>query len=593
MLWNDVSTTIEEAQNRGTLSVPTIRLAISVSQLVNSVASRLAKVETEARRAQLDLRDRTMCILASDPPSGTDSVSAVRSTTLPFTWVKPLLAFTLDNICSPYPCADQKRELLEQCATAGWTSITQRKLEDWMNMARIKMGYTILLKSDIFKEDRLLLSKYIHRVLFGGAAAREGIPPGIIRRIEMMQQWVLNQHESRAAKDQTSSWARDVVDLVQRLSVPDDVGSDAVSDDDELDFYSDDESDSGSDTLYSDTDVEDDPDVLPSSVLGAKRKYDGLGLGRPPSRMVSRSSSNSSLSSHGTLADLPVCDALVPSSTPTESTDDYDGARPAKRRRSSLDDSSEERASPTPTAIADSPPAKPKLFEHSYRSQKRKRSSTEDDSSAFPAKRVKHIAAPPCAQVASADLDVFDSICQLDWDASCAKAELLDDVDLSAFPVDTPSLDIESCPDHLLAMVAACCEPPNELPSTLHLDTSFAWSKLQVYALERMLRHGVHVVPSHDLTAVKLTPSIALDASSFNPEELAYLCSLSMESSGAGEAFMDPPDLGPGLGVQDTNGLLQPADASLPALTDGSMLPSAEVDFDEWYASILSTPLVA
>nr|QKI37336.1 homeodomain protein HD1 [Auricularia auricula-judae] len=587
--WSSLCHSIQELLNceQCPLSVDTICMAQDTSRTIQSLLDVFGRVEARSNALNTDLRKQVETLLrSSTSPNHTTDETAQSSkpASLPFHFVQPLLQFVLDNICMPYPCAEQKRMLLAQCAAAGWTSVTQRKLEDWMNMARGKMGYTLILKSDAVADDRKVMADFVRRVLFGGT--RHGIPAAIVRRIEMMQRWIHDQYESRAAKDQTSPWAQDVVDLVQRLSVPDDVDADAISDDDdEYGLNSDGESDSSSsDTLYSDTDTEDDFDVFPTSVVGAKRKYPGLGISQPLSRIVSRSSSSSSLSSQGTLAEEP-----APSHITADWVDDRNEDRPTKRRRSSFDDSSEERTSPTPTVVADSPPAKPKLFEHSYRSQKRKRSSTEDYPTSSPAKRVKHIAAPPCGQVAATDLDALDSICQLDWVTSSATADPCDNVDLSAFLIDTPSLDLEPCPDNLLEAVAACCESP----SSLHMHASLTWSKLQVYMLERMLRHGVHIVPSQDSTPVDSTPSIRFDASLFSPEELAYLCSLSLESPGVRQALVGPPDLGLGPDVQEMTGLLRPVDTSVAAPSNCSILPSVEVDFDEWYSSLLSAPLVA
>nr|QKF95487.1 homeodomain mating-type protein HD1-2 [Auricularia heimuer] len=431
--WAAVCADIEDAQARGAVTLPTLRLAHTVSATIRSLASRFDSIEARTRHLGDDFQEKAQLVLNQQIPAPAVNIPTTPPTALPFPWVQPLLQFVLDNIHSPYPSSDEKQALLEQCAAAGWASVSQRKLEDWMNVTRNKMGYTRILKSDAVRENRTTMANYVRRVLSGRPADRKGIPTGAVRGVEKMQQWLHDQYETRAARDQTSSWARDVVHLVQNLRASSKIGSaavgendclgdyddDDVSDDDES-LYSDNDSEcSDSDTLYSETDVEDNFDVLFCSVIGAKRKFSGLGLGQPPARMVSRSSSSSSFVSHVTLFDestnessdsvflTTYCDDERACDRPTKRsrsflTADCDDERacdqPNKRRRSSLDDSSEERTSPTPTVAADSPPAKPKLFDHSYRSQKRKRSLTEDDATASPAKRVKHIVAPPAAK---------------------------------------------------------------------------------------------------------------------------------------------------------------------------------------------------
>lgn len=586
--WMRLCCQIELALENDTLTPETVRMAHSVSQTVQSLASGFIGVDQQAAASQRCLRQEIgQCLNSVWLDDAASLTLSSKSTTLPFAWVQPLLEFVSANIRAPYPSQGQKKTLLENCVSGGWISVTQRKLEDWLNVARGKMGYTFILKSDPVDEDRKIMAEYVHRVLFGTRADRKGIPPALVRRIEMMQQWVDGQYERRAGKDQTSSWAHDVVDLVQRLSVPDDVGPDAVCDADEEESLSDDTDcddydSSDSDTLYSESDVEDDDETSPASNLGAKRKYSGLGLGHPPARTVSRASSSSSLSSQGTLADLSDSEA----SRNVHTTIQLDGKsgddRPTKRRRTSRDETS-----PTRSAVAESPPAAVRPTEQPYRSRKRKRISSEDDSSSSPLKLVGQLD-PLTSHVPLSDLDALATISQLDWDSSLPSVEVDVDIDLDwdGDVCDASPLDAGPDVDQTFDIAVSSNESPGDPP----VGTGISWCNLQVYTLERMLRHGVHIVPSPYTPPTDPTPSITVDASLFNPEELAYLSSLSMQDPDVGQACVEPPDLvEPGPNCPGVLGLSPwSADLSDPSLSDGTALPSVAID--EWITSLLNEP---
>nr|QIM58253.1 HD1-1 homeodomain protein [Auricularia auricula-judae]QKI37334.1 homeodomain protein HD1 [Auricularia auricula-judae] len=493
----------------------------------------------------------------------------------------PLFRYFLDNITHPYPDAVEKERVSEQVRELGWPDFDKRKLEDWLNRKRNQSGFGAILRT-YCHEDRSDMRTLCNIALFGTAEEKSRLPEGALDDIEDMRDFVQCQHDELAEQKEVA-WVDELSTHVRAVLEDDqarDTDSNGDDDDDDDDLSNYDSASDWSATDVGDGDDDTDDEEVPCTVIGTKRKLmescDFLPFitSRPLSRSFSTASSVSSSST--ACSSRSFTGASASSVTTVEWDDDDDSCdRPAKRTRS---DSFAFQSEPLPsnsfaedTLASMTAPADP-LFTQ-YRT-KRKRTEDILASRTRLMKRSRYATLGVTSEFSSvSDLHslTLSGICSIDWVPT--EATLADfDVDACAVDCTQPAYQIQV--EETIDLAQSDDEPAED---------NLTWSKLQVYAIFRLLLPA-SVRPLPPALGLSMTVSFdtndlsARDVTSLNqlfaltPEDISAMHEsmnsfVSLNTSSATAEIVSPPEDSPSPTSSTSSGCSSP-----PALSDDSGL---------------------